>query len=81
MDERIRKLVAIGAAAAVNCRPCVEHYLAECDRLGIDRKEVSAAVDIGVRVNQGACAKTKDYVQGLLDGEKRKGAESGCGCT
>jgi AhpD family alkylhydroperoxidase len=27
MEERIKALVAIGASAAVNCRPCVEYHL------------------------------------------------------
>lgn len=54
MDERIKELVAMGAAAAANCHPCMDYHLAKCDELGIDRDEVLAAVKVGLMVNRGA---------------------------
>ena len=54
MDERTKELVAMGAAAAANCHPCMDFHLAKCDELGIDRDEVSAAVKVGLMVNRGA---------------------------
>jgi len=54
MDERTKELVAMGAAAAANCHPCMDHHLAKCDELGIDREEVFAAVEVGLMVNRGA---------------------------
>jgi AhpD family alkylhydroperoxidase len=54
MDERRKELVAMGAAAAANCHPCMDHHLAKCDDLGIDREEVAAAVEVGLMVNRGA---------------------------
>jgi AhpD family alkylhydroperoxidase len=54
MDERIRELVAMGASAAANCHPCMDHHLAKCDEMGIDREEVIAAVKVGLMVNRGA---------------------------
>jgi AhpD family alkylhydroperoxidase len=35
MDERMKELVAMGASAAANCHPCMDHHLAKCDELGI----------------------------------------------
>ncbi|MDR3518944.1 MAG: carboxymuconolactone decarboxylase family protein [Azospirillaceae bacterium] len=61
MDERIKELVAMGASAAVNCHPCLQYHLVACDRLGIDREDVKAAIEIGVMVNRGAAVKTRDY--------------------
>jgi len=77
----MKELIAIGASAAVNCHPCLEHHLAECDRLGIDRAEVAAAGEVGMMVNRGEAAKTRSKVQALLGADKgeRKGA-GGCGC-
>jgi AhpD family alkylhydroperoxidase len=66
MDERIKELVAIGASAAVNCHPCLELHLAEGDRLGIDREEVKAAVEVGLMVNKGAAVKTRARAEALL---------------
>lgn len=81
MDERMKELIAIGASAAVNCHPCLAHHLAECDRLGIERAEVSAAVDVGLMVNRGAAAKTKAHAQALLGLDAQGGAGAGgCGC-
>ena len=54
MDERMKELVAMGAAAAANCHPCMDYHLTKCDELGIEREEVVAAVKVGLMVNRGA---------------------------
>jgi AhpD family alkylhydroperoxidase len=54
MDDRTKELVAMGAAAAANCHPCMDHHLAKCDELEIDREEVTQAVQVGLMVNHGA---------------------------
>lgn len=54
MDEITKELVAMGAAAAANCHPCMDHHLAKCDQLGIPREEVASAVKVGLMVNHGA---------------------------
>ena len=54
MDEQVKELVAMGASAAANCHPCMNYHLAQCDKLGIPREEVAAAVRIGLMVNHGA---------------------------
>lgn len=54
MDEKMKELVAMGASAAANCHPCMDHHLAKCDELGVDREEVAAAVRVGLMVNRGA---------------------------
>jgi AhpD family alkylhydroperoxidase len=54
MDERVKELVAMGAATAANCHPCMDHHLGKCDELGIPREEVTEAVKVGLMVNHGA---------------------------
>ena len=54
MDELTKELVAMGAAAAANCHPCMDHHLAKCDKLGVSREEVAEAVKVGLMVNRGA---------------------------
>lgn len=54
MDEQMKELVAMGAAAAANCHPCMDYHLAKCDELGIDHEEVAEAVKVGLMVNRGA---------------------------
>lgn len=83
MDQRIKELVAIGAAAAVNCRPCLEFHLAECDRLSVDRDDVRQAVEIGMKVNRGAAGETRKFAGAILHvDEIREGRTDvhGCGC-
>ena len=54
MNEQMQELVAIGASAAANCHPCMDHHLTKCDELGVDRDDVAAAVKVGLMVNRGA---------------------------
>jgi len=50
----MRELVAMGASAAANCHPCMDHHFAKCGELGIPREEVVEAVKVGLMVNHGA---------------------------
>jgi AhpD family alkylhydroperoxidase len=79
MNDRLKELIAIGASAAVNCHPCLQHHLAECDRLGLDRADVGAAIEVGMMVNKGAAAKTRAHAADML-GIAAKGDAGGCGC-
>lgn len=67
MDEQTKELVAMGAAAAANCHPCMDYHLAICDELGIDRAEVVAAVKVGLMVNRGAERAIRKKARELLD--------------
>ena len=66
MDEKTKELVAMGAAAAANCHPCMDYHLDKCDELGIDRAEVTAAVKVGLMVNRGAEKKIRQKARELL---------------
>ena len=66
MDERMKELVAMGAAAAANCHPCMDHHLAKCDALGILREDVIVAVKVGLMVNHGAERAIRKHARELL---------------
>ena len=66
MDKQTKELVAMGAAAAANCHPCMDFHLAKCDELGIDRGEVVAAVKVGLMVNRGAGSAIRKKARELL---------------
>lgn len=66
MDEQTKELIAMGASAAANCHPCIEHHLTRCDELGIDRQEVAAAVKVGLMVNRGAEKAIRKKARALL---------------
>lgn len=44
----------------------MDHHLAKCDELGIDRKEVAAAVKVGLMVNRGAENAIRKKARALL---------------
>lgn len=54
MDKQMKELVAMGAAAAANCHPCMDYHLVKCDELNVSREDVIAAVKVGLMVNRGA---------------------------
>ncbi len=66
VDQQMKELVAMGAAAAANCHPCMDYHLAKCDELGIDREEVAAAVKVGLMVNHGAESAIRKKARELL---------------
>ncbi len=66
VDQQMKELVAMGAAAAANCHPCMDFHLAKCDELGIDREEVAAAVKVGLMVNRGAESAIRKKARELL---------------
>ena len=66
MDDSTKELVAMGAAAAANCHPCMDHHLAKCDELGIPREEVLAAARVGLMVNRGAENAIRKHARELL---------------
>ena len=66
VDQQVKELVAMGAAAAANCHPCMDYHLAKCDELGIDREEVAAAVKVGLMVNRGAESAIRKKARELL---------------
>jgi len=68
MDEVVKELVAMGAAAAANCHPCMDHHLAMCDKLGISRERVAEAVKVGLMVNHGAERAIRKKARELLGG-------------
>jgi AhpD family alkylhydroperoxidase len=72
MDEQTRELVAMGAAAAANCHPCMDYHLAQCDKLSIDRDEVAQAVKVGLMVRRGAEKSIRSKVHELFGEDAAK---------
>jgi predicted ribosomally synthesized peptide with nif11-like leader len=69
MDETIQTLIAIGAAAAANCVPCIEHLYYKSGSMGINENLIQEAVDIGSKVKTGASLAIKSTIKELMSGE------------
>ena len=84
MNQHTKELIAIGASAAVNCRPCLEYHWSQGREAGVPVKEALAAAEVGLMVNRGAAAKTKTYVSEVLtdeSGQARTAQDDGCDCS
>ena len=66
MDDKINHLIAVGAAAAVNCRPCLEYHIPQCIKAGASGDDVREAIETGFQVNRGAHAKTQRFVEDVI---------------
>lgn len=81
MDDRTKKLIAVGASVGANCHPCLEHHVAAALEAGIDRDDLWMAVEVGKAVRNGAAASMDKLalhlVRERLPGTRAAGT---CGC-
>lgn len=84
LNDRDQRLVALGAAVASNCLPCIEFHVPEARRAGLSDAQIKEAVQIADKVRQvparlvleAALARLEDNPTG-----KAESAEAGCGCA
>ena len=46
----VNELVAIGAAIAANCEPCLKYHYREAQKLGVSKGDMARAVEMGAKV-------------------------------
>ncbi len=68
LSFRDRELVALGAALAANCVPCIEHHVPEARRAGLSDAEIGEAVALADRIRRVPAAKVLDVANALLGG-------------
>ncbi len=66
MDERTKKLIAVGASVGANCHPCLEYHVARALEAGIDRSEIMEVVEVAKAVRKGATASMDKLALNLL---------------
>jgi hypothetical protein len=66
VDEEVQYLVAIGAAVASGCQPCLEKIVAGAQNTGIDAKKMKSAAIIGQFVKDQPAAEMKRLADQLL---------------
>lgn len=66
MNAEIKSLIAVGSAAAVNCRPCLEHLVPRSITAGASRADIREAIETGFQVNRGAQAKMRGCVDDIM---------------
>lgn len=52
LSFRDRELVALGAALASNCVPCIEYHVPEARKAGLSDAEIAAAIALADKIRQ-----------------------------
>ncbi|MDD5678505.1 MAG: carboxymuconolactone decarboxylase family protein [Kiritimatiellae bacterium] len=66
VDERTKELIAIGASISAHCQPCLTYHVAKAKELGLDADMISAAIDVGYKVQTGATVAMKEFANRVL---------------
>ena len=66
LDPKTTELVAIGAAAVANCRPCMDYHVEEARKAGVTSAEMADAVGIARMVRKALTEKMDQYIDEKL---------------
>lgn len=67
MDERTRELVAIGAAVAGRCQPCLRHHLLKAKDLGISENDIDGAIKLAKIISENGDKRMLEFTEGLMN--------------
>ena len=80
MDEKTKKLVAIGASVTAHCVPCLEYHLAKAREIGLSDREIKEAIKVARMVRRGAASKWDEAANELIDDESKNMASKWEAC-
>ena len=83
LNNREQELVALGAAIASNCVPCIEYHIPEAGRAGLSDSQIEEAVRIADKVRRVPARMVLQTALARIDGAETgvdKVPEAGCGC-
>ncbi len=66
LTSRDRELVALAAALAANCIPCVEYHIPEARKAGLSDAEIREAIELAERIRRVPATKVLDVASNLL---------------
>lgn len=78
----VAELIAIGAAIAANCEPCLKYHFREARQLGVSKADMARAVEMGAKVKESphqAILKLADRLTGTALGKPAAEADECCG--
>jgi len=83
LNNREKSLVALGAAIASNCVPCVEYHIPGAMRAGLSDTEIDEALEIADKVRQVPARAVLEAALARIEtspDQSTKTAGPGCGC-
>jgi AhpD family alkylhydroperoxidase len=78
ITERVRELIALGAAIGVSCEPCFKFHYDKARKLGVSVEEMREAVRIGEAVKAASAKNILGLADRMLGAEEPKAATSSC---
>ncbi len=72
--EKVDVLVAIGAATAANCIPCLEHLYEQAVNAGVTPAEIKKAAEIAGMVKNGAHLALSNSIDELIGSKEVNGS-------
>jgi len=78
----VNELVALGAAVAANCEPCLQHHYHQAQKLGVSPADMARAVTMAARVKDSphqAILNLADRLTGSALGKPADGSDPCCG--
>lgn len=81
LDNRTRRLIAVGASFTANCEPCLRTNVAKAKEEGMDEQEIAEAIEIGKLVKQGATANMDKLASRLNQAVTLTASSSKGGCA
>lgn len=76
LDPRVRELIALGAAIAGNCLPCLRYHFSEAQKLGLSTAEIAEAIELAKMVKQRPINDISQLAEELLQRAEENKAKS-----
>jgi 4-carboxymuconolactone decarboxylase len=83
LNNREEELVALGAAIASNCAPCVEYHIPAARRAGLSDSQIEEAVRIADKLRRVPARMVLQTALARIAGGQKgvdEALEAGCGC-
>lgn len=84
LSQRDRELVAIGAAIASNCVPCIEYHIPQARKVGLSDSQIHATVELADKVRRIPADKVLQTAFALLavkNASEKISESQTCGCS
>ena len=78
LSLRERELVALGAALASNCVPCIEFHVPAARKAGLSEGEIGEALALADKIRQVPAGKVMEAAKSLVSGTEAAGQSSAC---
>jgi len=80
LSETVKELVAIGAAVAAGCEPCLNFHVDKARKLEVSDAAMREAIEMAVKVKAAAASNMAKLAERLLPAEEAAPVTAGCCC-